>query len=270
MKWSKEAERAISKVPFFVKKRVRNRVEEEAKRSGSMEVRIEHVRACHRRFLEDMEDDVRGYQVESCFGQMGCPNSAVPSEGLAERIEEMISRRRMKEFLKERVKGPLKPHHEFRVSISNCPNACSRPQIVDIGLIGARRPRTSEKECTHCMNCVATCKEGALSLDNYMGAPVIDDERCLGCGQCIKACPTGTIEEEITGYRILLGGKLGRHPQLGREIPGIYLSGSIEEMVDHFLDLYQSNCSEGERLGEILNRMEWNFQSPDGKKFEGE
>ena len=31
-------------------------------------------------------------------------------------------------------------HHEFRVSLSACPNACSRPQIVDIGLIGAVTP----------------------------------------------------------------------------------------------------------------------------------
>ncbi|MFC1885383.1 PCP reductase family protein [Thermodesulfobacteriota bacterium] len=46
MKWTDEAEKAVSRVPFFVRKRVRKRVEEEARSSGDRKVRMEHVRTC--------------------------------------------------------------------------------------------------------------------------------------------------------------------------------------------------------------------------------
>ncbi len=73
MKWSEEAEAAVSKVPFFVRKRVKKRVEEEALRCGAKEVLLEHVHTCQKRFLNRMEDEVKGYQVETCFGPTGCP-----------------------------------------------------------------------------------------------------------------------------------------------------------------------------------------------------
>jgi hypothetical protein len=48
MKWAKEAEAAVSKVPFFVRKRVKRRVEEETIRRGAKEVRLEHVQTCQK------------------------------------------------------------------------------------------------------------------------------------------------------------------------------------------------------------------------------
>jgi hypothetical protein len=44
---------------------VRKRVEEETARLGKQEVTLEHVRACQKRFLARMEDEVKGYQVET-------------------------------------------------------------------------------------------------------------------------------------------------------------------------------------------------------------
>ena len=43
MRWTKEADKAVSKVPFFVRKKVRKRVEEEAARQGAAEVSLDHV-----------------------------------------------------------------------------------------------------------------------------------------------------------------------------------------------------------------------------------
>ncbi len=252
MKWTEEANEAISKVPFFVRKRVKKRVEEEALRYGAKEVSLEHVQTCQRRFLTQMEDEVKGYQVETCFGPTGCPNRATTFEDFSKKVEERLARSNLKSFLKERVKGPLKMHHEFRVSISDCPNACSRPQIVDLGLIGARKPKVSEEKCNQCGACVEVCREGAISL---MGqAPVLDPARCLFCGQCIPVCPTGTLQEAASGYRILVGGKLGRHPRLATELPGIYILEEALRMVDCCLDHYQKHCAQGERFGEILER----------------
>lgn len=255
MIWTQEAQEALSKVPFFVRKKVRKRVEEEALRRAAREVTIEHVRICQRRFLERMEEEVRGHQVETCFGPSGCPNRAVSSQDMASRIEKLLCQKNLKDFLSQKVEGPLKLHHEFRVSISDCPNACSRPQIADVGLIGARRPSIGVELCSGCGACVEVCKEGALELGQE-GVALLGD-RCLACGQCIAVCPTGALREAEVGYRVILGGKLGRHPRLGSELAGIHPEVTALALVDRIVDLYKELCLRGERLGEILERVGW-------------
>ena len=59
MKWQSQAEAVLSRVPFFVRNRVKRKVEEEAVRRGAEEVCLEDVRACQRRFLETMEAEDR-------------------------------------------------------------------------------------------------------------------------------------------------------------------------------------------------------------------
>ena len=49
--WSPEAEEAVSRVPFFVRKRVRQRVEAEARQSGASQVHLEQVRSCQQKFF---------------------------------------------------------------------------------------------------------------------------------------------------------------------------------------------------------------------------
>lgn len=254
MKWTREAEDAVSKVPFFVRKRVRKRVEEEAARSGSREVTLDHVVACKKRFLSNMEEEVKGYHVAACFGPTGCPNRAVRDDDLAGLVEGILASKNIRSFLKDRVKGSLKMHHEFQVTISDCPNGCSRPQIADVGLIGACLPGFSEEACSRCGACVEACKEKAIVLDDDRDRPVLDQGRCLACGQCIGACPTGTLQQGKQGYRVLVGGKLGRHPQLGRELDGICSREETVGIVSRCVDFYMSHSVEGERFGEVLNR----------------
>jgi dissimilatory sulfite reductase (desulfoviridin) alpha/beta subunit len=199
-----------------------------------------------------MEEEVKGYQVETCFGPGGCPNRAVEHGGFAEELEKRLARRNLKSFLKERVGASLKFHHEFRVSISDCPNACSRPQIVDVGFIGACLPSISGRECSLCSACAEKCREGAMSLQEY--GPVIDYSRCLFCGACAEVCESKKIVKVSVGYRIMLGGKLGRHPRLARELKKIFSPDEALAVLDRVLDHYQSHCMGGERLGEILER----------------
>jgi anaerobic sulfite reductase subunit C len=254
MKWTKEAEEAVARVPFFVRRRVRKRVEEEAQRQQSREVALEHVQTCRQKFLTSMEDEVKGHQVETCFGPGGCPNRAVEDSDLAKGLEELLESKNLRKFLKDRVNGPLKLHHEFRVSMSDCPNACSRPQIADLGLIGAARPRVSATGCTGCGACVAVCKENAIQFSGADNDPTIDHEKCLACGQCISVCPAGLLRAETKGYRVVVGGKLGRRPQLARELERIYSGEEALRVVERCLDHYLTHCLSGERFGEILNR----------------
>lgn len=253
MNWTKEAEEAVSRVPFFVRKKVKKKIEEEALRCRSPEVTLAHVQSSQKRFLKEMDQEVKGFQIDTCFGPSGCPNQAVECEGIAPALEQELIKRDLKSFLKEKIQGPLKMHHEFRVSLSCCPNACSRPQIVDFGIIGARRPKVTEEACTQCRACLEVCKEEAIRIEESEEGATIDFEKCLSCGQCIPACPTGTLQEDSQGFRVLVGGKLGRHPQLGKELGNIYSRDEMAKLLNQYLDLYQAKNQRGERLGEILN-----------------
>jgi dissimilatory sulfite reductase (desulfoviridin) alpha/beta subunit len=74
----------------------------------------------------------------------------------------------------------------------------------------------------------------------------------MACGKCITTCSTGTIVEKQKGYRILLGGKLGRHPQLARELPGIYSENTVLEIVASCISFYKQHSIKGERFAEIF------------------
>ncbi len=252
MKWTPEAEEAIKKVPFFVRKRVRARVEKEAHAAGKRLVSLAEVKATQARYLANMSSEIKGYQIETCFGPSGCPNRAIISDQLVARIEADVQKEDLLGFLKQTVKGDLKFHHEFRIALADCPNACSQPQIKDIGIIGACAPVLTDEPCTLCEACVEACKEEAIILDLEKEVPVIDDNLCLQCGKCIPACPTGTLAEGQTGFRVQLGGKLGRHPQLAKELPGIYDENTVMEIVKDCLRFYKDNSKNGERFGQIL------------------
>jgi dissimilatory sulfite reductase (desulfoviridin) alpha/beta subunit len=261
MQWRPEAEELLKKVPFFVRKKVRSRVEKEAKEAGKSMVTPVEVRATQKRYLTGMQAEVRGYQLDTCFGPQGCPNRANPGENLMDDIENLLREADLLSFLKDSVTGDLKFHHEFRVTLADCPNACSQPQIKDIGIIGAAVPEIVDAECTRCENCVEVCKDNAVALNEHQPKPQIDYKQCLNCGQCIKVCPSGTIQDICRGYRVQLGGKLGRHPQLAKELPGIYTEKEVLQIVQDCLTLYKQRSTGGRRFAEIFGEEEFQMLS---------
>lgn len=255
MKWTQEAEAAIKKVPFFVRKRVKTRVEEEAAEAGVDVVTLKEVNRTRARFLNKMEDEVAGFQVEACFGDGGCPRQACGSRGLQEKVKAHLEDEDILGFLRERVKGKLKFHHELRVAFADCPNACSQPQIRDICIIGAMVPETSETPCTQCGACVTACAEEAVTLSDT--GPVLDMERCLVCGRCVAVCKPGTLVGLRRGYRVLLGGRLGRHPRLAMEVPGIFDEEAAFDIVRYCVAFYKARSTGGERFSRLFTEADF-------------
>ncbi len=253
MEWSAAAAEAIRKVPFFVRKRVRTRVENEAREAGKHRVSLADVKATQARYLTSMSSEIKGYQVDACFGPNGCPNRAhTGSEKLLGKIEALFKEADMLGFLKSRVRGGLKFHHEFRVSLADCPNGCSQPQIKDIGIIAAACPSVTEADCSNCASCVDECREHAVTLADTPPTPVIDHRRCLACGRCVAVCPTGSLATGRQGFRIQLGGKLGRHPRLAMELPGIYSESQVLDIVRECIRIYKSRSREGQRFSALV------------------
>jgi anaerobic sulfite reductase subunit C len=252
MKWTIEAEKAIKKVPFFVRKKVSARIEKEAKETGKNRITLAEVRTAKAKYLSNMTSEIKGYQIDICFGPGGCPNRSNQGDLLLPKIEVLFEKEDLLGFLKQSVKGDLKFHHEFRVTLADCPNACSQPQIKDIGIIGAITPLRTDEICTKCEACVEVCKEHAITLDSKRDIPEIDFNRCLKCRQCVDVCPTGTIISGTKGYRVQLGGKLGRHPKLAKELPGIFTEQEVLNIVKDCIIFYKKKSRHGERFAEIF------------------
>jgi dissimilatory sulfite reductase (desulfoviridin) alpha/beta subunit len=167
---------------------------------------------------------------------------------VAEILKEEIEASGWCAHLVERTRGRILLHQKFRVALAGCPNACSEPQIRDFGVIGRMQPGRGEPDCDQCMECEAACRECAIVVE---AEPHIDRDRCVDCGACVRACPAGTLVAAQTGYRVLVGGKLGRHPRLADTL----LERTDEAGVRAAARAALGIMRQGEaRLGEILER----------------
>jgi dissimilatory sulfite reductase (desulfoviridin) alpha/beta subunit len=102
------------------------------------------------------------------------------------------------------------------------------------------------------MGCVHACREGAVSHPGLL--PIVDPKRCLRCGACTRVCLSGTLQVGRRGWRVQVGGRLGRHPSLARELPGLHSSAGVLAVVDCCLEHYLRHARAGERFGEVLDR----------------
>ncbi|WP_300457985.1 4Fe-4S dicluster domain-containing protein [Desulfobacula sp.] len=255
MKWSEPADQAIHKIPFFIRKKVKKKVEAYVAQKGKSRVDLSDVTELKKKFLSKggMEKAIKGYEVMTCFGGAGCPNTANACARLAADIENIFEQANILAFLKAHVKQDVKFHHEFRVALADCPNACSRPQIVDIGIIGSVLPGISHEPCSHCNACVDVCGEAAIRLDDKKDSVLIDDDLCLMCARCISVCPTGTLREKQKNFRVMLGGRLGRHPRLAMEVAGLHTHDQVLQMVKNCLEFYKKTSKNGQRFAHLLS-----------------
>ena len=201
------------------------------------------------------------FQIETCSGRDLCSQSVIDDpeifKNFIDRIHEICKEKTIND---NESKIPFK---RFNISISLCPNGCSRPQITDIGLLGAGIPLITESLCNKCGKCITACREKAITLSSY-GYPVIND-RCLYCSDCIRACPKNAIKTTKTGFRILLGGKLGRHPRLGKELQGIFTLDQSLNIIDQSIAFFISHLDKGKRFGDLIDSEKQDWLAPDFK-----
>ena len=194
----------------------------------------------------------QAHRIKLCWGigSGECPNLLFQEHELEQDLQSVVENSDWPELLVCSLSREIKPLDQFSISVSGCPNGCSRPQIADFGLLQARHPRVSDDACTGCGECVQACREGALKVLN--GVAGIDEHRCLSCGVCLRFCPEGALSPAIEGYRAQVGGKLGRHPRLADELPGIQARDQMLDILKQCLELHQRNYQPGRRFGQVV------------------
>ena len=256
MTWEREAEKMLQRVPFFVRKRVRTKVEEEVAAAGRNLVTKTDLEESKRKHLKSLSENIKGYSLDACFGSSGCHNAVVSSADAVSNLDNLLEKADLLTFLRSRLGDRLKLHHQLRVTIADCPNSCSQPQIKDIGVIGQAQIDCQPRECTGCGECEAVCEESAIVLkDGFLVG--IDEDLCVQCGACAQICPTDSISTTAGTFRVLVGGKLGRHPQLARELTRDLDGQQVLDLVGVIVDFFKANAKSGERFGALINRIGW-------------
>lgn len=177
--------------------------------------------------------------IISCPGDLECNYGIIDTYGLGDMLD--------KEFFGENM--PVK----IKFAVTGCPNACAKPQENDLGVMGIMRPVIIADDCSGCATCTFMCPEKAIVMDGDKA--IILWDKCNLCGACVGTCPTDLIIEEWKGFKILVGGKVGKYPKLGEELVNV---DSAEEAVAIFrkiINWSKENTELGERLGICLDRV---------------
>lgn len=182
----------------------------------------------------------------------GCPYSLVNGAPALEAIERVV-REAIAAGTACDPDGLGGTHHPgLRVAVAGCPNACTEPQTKDVGIIAIKVPTGVGPDCNGCGRCETVCREEAIRITD--GKAQIVPARCVGCGQCISECPFGAIGSQPVRFRILVGGRMGRHPRWAEQLC-IADGADVVKAVQGFLDEVRRHAGPGERAANVAERI---------------
>ncbi len=159
----------------------------------------------------------------------------------------------------------VKLPHKFKIAVGGCPNNCVKPDLNDVGVIGAWVPQLIEDKCVGCGACEKACPVHALHMES--GKPVFG-KSCNACGRCVRACKRGAIEYE-GGYRVTLGGRWGKQVAQGRALTPVFKTeDEVLAVIEKILLFFRDKGVAGERLADTVARV--GFESAEALILSGE
>lgn len=179
--------------------------------------------------------------IIACPGVDRCKFANIDTITLSKKIDQKLFGKEM----------PVK----IRIAISGCPNSCTSPMLNEIGIMGRIRPLRSEGLCTGCGTCVEYCKEKAIIIKR--GISVLDPAKCVQCGVCIRSCPFDLLKAEHSHYLILVGGRRGRHPRIGRELLKVEDEDQVVYVVEKLINWVYRRAWSGRLLSEQLDDIQF-------------
>lgn len=195
--------------------------------------------------------------IVSCKGTI-CHFGLIDTFSISERIHH--------EFY-EGYRSYMLPY-KFKIAVGGCPNNCQKPNINDLGVVGASRPKPDFSKCNGCAKCrvVEACPIGcAKMIDGKMTMTDI----CLWCGRCAGVCPFGVTDEHEDGMKVYLGGRWGKQIRIGTLIDHFFTDeDEVMAFIENALLYYIENALPGERLESTLERL--GFEDAEKRILAGE
>lgn len=153
----------------------------------------------------------------------------------------------------------VKLPHKFKIATGGCPNNCVKPDINDIGIIGQKVPKFAEDKCKSCKVCVVAKVCPMKAASKKEGEKLVyDKEKCINCGRCLymAKCPFDAMTEEVTGYKMTLGGRWGKKVGQGKAIEKIFTSKEqVLDAVEKAILVFKEQGEAGERFADTIERV---------------
>lgn len=146
--------------------------------------------------------------------------------------------------------------HKFKIALGGCPNNCVKPNLNDLGIIGARAPGYDPSKCRGCKKCQleAACPIKAARLVD--GKLAIDPEACNSCGRCVTKCPFHCNDQDVYGWRIFVGGRWGKKVAHGQRLDKFFTDkNEVLDVVEKAILLFRDQGKSGERFADTIQRI---------------
>ena len=177
--------------------------------------------------------------ITACPGIERCKYANIDTIALANKLDSNLFGKEM----------PVK----MRIAISGCPNACTSPMLNEVGIVGRIQPLRIPGLCTGCGTCVKYCKENAITIKN--GVSILDPAKCVQCGVCIQSCPFGLLKSKHKHYLLTIGGRRGRHPQIGKTMVVVEDEGQVVKIIEKIISWVYRRAWSGRLLSEQLDDL---------------
>ena len=146
--------------------------------------------------------------------------------------------------------------HKFKIAFGGCPNNCVKPDLNDLGIVGARVPGYDESKCKGCKKCQVeiSCPIGAAKLSE--GKLVIDPNLCNNCGRCIGKCHFHCNDEGTYGWKVFVGGRWGKKVAHGKMLNKVFTDKEeLMSVVEKAILLFRDQGKSGERFADTIDRI---------------
>lgn len=146
--------------------------------------------------------------------------------------------------------------HKFKIAVGGCPNNCVKPDLNDLGIVGARVPGYDMEKCKGCKKCQieTSCPIHAAKLVD--GKLVIDPNLCNNCGRCVGKCPFHCNDAGTYGWKIYVGGRWGKQVAHGQMLSKVFTDkAEVMAVVEKAILLFRDAGVSGERFADTIARI---------------